>query len=106
MKKIALATSGRYPALTEDDQLLIPEFTGLGIESRPVIWDSTDAGWQEFDAIVIRSCWDYHKRLDDFLEWVGEMEKLGISMFNSPSLVRWNCDKSYLKDLAQQGVLC
>lgn len=84
--------------------MLIPEFSELGIESRPVIWDVTDAGWQEFDAIVIRSCWDYHKRLQDFLQWLGEMEKLGISMFNSPSLVRWNCDKSYLKDLAEQGV--
>ncbi|MCG8603639.1 hypothetical protein MJD09_01385, partial [bacterium] len=74
MKKIALATSRQYPNLTPDDQLLIPALRALGIQAEPAVWDSNAISWSHFDAIIIRSCWDYHKRLDEFLGWVAHLQ--------------------------------
>jgi glutathione synthase/RimK-type ligase-like ATP-grasp enzyme len=58
--------------------------------------------WQDFEAVVIRSTWDYHRRYDDFLRWLDRME--GINLFNPVQVVRWNANKTYLRDLAAGGI--
>ena len=63
-----------------------------------------DAMWASFDAVVIRSCWDYHLRAQEFAEWLERLETARVPVFNSPAIVRWNADKRYLLDLARHGV--
>ena len=60
-------------------------------------------GWSTAGVVVIRSTWDYHRRLDAFLGWadfVGSVTKL----YNPPDMVRWNSHKRYLIELAGLGV--
>ena len=103
MKRIALATCAAWPELTEDDRLLIPALLQLDIEAVPAVWDGP-VDWAGFDKVVVRSCWDYHLRLNEFLDWIEALEESCISVQNLPSLIRWNADKQYLRQLRSAGV--
>jgi glutathione synthase/RimK-type ligase-like ATP-grasp enzyme len=103
-QRVALATYTLAPRLAPDDQLLPPALAELGISAEPVVWSDDSVNWAEFDAVVIRSCWDYHLHFPDFLVWLGRIDASGTTVWNSSPLVRWNADKRYLLDLAQRGV--
>src|SRR5438034_3289192 len=104
MKRIALATGAKLPTLNEDDLLLVPPLRELGVTAVPAVWDSPDVCWEEFQGVVVRSCWDYHHRLEEFLAWVARLERAGIPLWNPPAVLRWNSHKGYLRDLAARGV--
>jgi glutathione synthase/RimK-type ligase-like ATP-grasp enzyme len=70
----------------------------------PVIWDDPRVDWTAFSAVVIRSCWDYYLRHADFLAWVAQLEAAAIPLWNPPSVLRWNAEKTYLCELARRGV--
>ena len=103
MKRIALATCAAWPELTDDDSLLIPALRQLEVEAIPVVWDQP-AHWAQYDQVVIRSCWDYHLRPDEFLGWIEKLEAACVPVQNIPSLIRWNADKRYLRQLREAGV--
>lgn len=102
--RIALATYAAAPDLAPDDQLLIPALARLGIEATPAVWTDRTVPWRDFDGIVLRSCWDYHLRVDEFRDWLRVLDNMERQVWNSPSMVRWNADKRYLLDLARRGV--
>ena len=102
--RVALATYGRAPTLAPDDQPLVPALASVGIEAEPLVWASKSAIWTAFDAVVIRSCWDYHLQSAAFQAWLSRLEESGIAVWNSTSLVRLNSNKRYLIDLAERGV--
>jgi len=102
MKQIALVSYAACPQLTDDDRLLIPAFARRGVRAVPAIWDA-DINWGQFDRVVLRSCWDYHLRLSEFLTWLERLERLDVPLSNSARLVRWNADKNYLRELKARG---
>jgi glutathione synthase/RimK-type ligase-like ATP-grasp enzyme len=104
VRRIALATYSRAPRLAADDQLLPPALASLGITAEPVVWSNDSATWSDFDAVVVRSCWDYHLQFAEFLAWLARLDAEGIAVWNSSPLVRWNADKRYLLDLARRGI--
>jgi hypothetical protein len=101
--RIAIATFERLPNLSPDDQLFLQELAGLGLTVEPAVWSDGSVDWSRFSSIVIRSCWDYHHRHDSFLEWLTKIEGLGLSIWNRPTLIRWNIDKIYLRELKEKG---
>jgi glutathione synthase/RimK-type ligase-like ATP-grasp enzyme len=103
-KRIALATYERTPELAPDDNALVPALAEVGLRAEPVVWSSAAVDWRAYDAVILRSTWDYHLRLDEFRAWLDRLESLDVRVMNSPSLVRWNSDKRYLLDLARKGV--
>ncbi len=104
MKRIALATSAKLPTLNDDDRLLIPVLAELGLGAVPAVWDSPEVCWEEFQGVLVRSCWDYHHRLEEFLAWVSRLERTGVRVWNPPAVLRWNSHKGYLRDLGARGV--
>ena len=104
MKPVALATYAELPNLNDDDALLIGALAALGLGAEPAVWDAPEVQWDRFGAVVIRSCWDYHQRLSEFLSWVAMLERLKVPVWNRPDLLRWNSHKVYLRDLAAVGV--
>ena len=101
---LALATCTAYPALTADDQYLSRALHDRGVTAVPLIWDDPRVEWRGYDAVVIRSCWDYHQRSGQFLDWLNRLEQLGANVINPIPLLRWNLQKSYLRELAAAGV--
>ena len=104
MTVIALATSSELPRLDPDSQLLLPAFEELGVDARPTVWSDPDVDWAAFDAVVIRSTWDYFDREDEFLAWVRAAGATARRFINPPDLIEWNAHKTYLRDLAGKGV--
>ena len=103
-RRIALATGARYPKLPPDERLILPALGRLGISAEPAVWDEPGVEWGAFDAVLIRSCWDYHLKAEAFLSWLDRLERVGVPVLNPPGLLRWNADKRYLLDLAARGV--
>ncbi len=101
---IGLATYAGAPELAPDDRLLVPALQRLGIEAVPAVWSDRSVPWRQFDGVIIRSCWDYHLEYEEFLAWLGALERNDVRLWNRPSIVRWNADKRYLLDLARRGV--
>lgn len=56
------------------------------------------------DVVVLRENWDYHDDVAAFRAWLADLARQGKRVLNSPELVSWNLDKSYLLDLAARGV--
>jgi glutathione synthase/RimK-type ligase-like ATP-grasp enzyme len=101
MPRIAFATAAAWPDLSASDRLLAELLRSRGHDVAPLIWsDPVDA---TFDAILIRSTWDYHERQRAFVTWVEAMERVR-PVWNSASLIQWNVHKSYLAELEARGV--
>src|SRR5207237_512863 len=95
---------GRPPTRRDVARRLRAALAGRGVTAVPAVWDSGDGCWEEFHGVLIRSCWDYHLRLPEFLDWIARLERAGIAVWNPAELLRWNCHKGYLRDVAARGV--
>src|SRR5215204_876830 len=104
MPFIALATYATLPELADDDRLLIGALANLDAHAVAAVWDDDTVAWNEFDAVIIRSCWDYHLRADEFFAWIDRVTALGVPIRNPPAMLRWNSRKTYLHDLTIGGV--
>jgi hypothetical protein len=102
--RIALVTSKDWPDLTPDDQALLQPLADRGLKAEPAVWSDPNYPWQDCDAIVLRSCWDYHFRSEEFLRWIASLESTGRNLWNPPAVIRWNVDKSYLRSLDNRGI--
>lgn len=66
-------------------------------------WDDEGVRWAGYDLVVLRSTWDYARRLPEFLAWLTATSQV-TRILNEPATVRWNCDKIYLGELERVGV--
>jgi hypothetical protein len=99
--RVAIATYSAMPPGFDDDERLVAALGALGVDAEQIPWDDSSTDWRRFDAVVIRSTWDYVSRIDDFLRWV---DSVGDRLHNTPALIRWNADKRYLGELAAAGI--
>ena len=104
MPAIALATYASLPGGAVDEQPLIECLATLGVRARAAVWDDPSISWRDFAGVIVRSCWDYHLRHDDFFRWVDRVAGAGVSIWNSPTVLRWSSRKTYLHDLEIGGV--
>ncbi len=102
--RIALATSAEHPDLHEHDLPLVTALRTAGLEPGVELWSDPSVDWSAYDAVLLRSVWDYHTRYLEFSEWLGQLDKAGVRVLNDSALVRWNADKSYLLELRERGV--
>jgi glutathione synthase/RimK-type ligase-like ATP-grasp enzyme len=102
--RVALATCAALRELSDDDRPLLAELWGLGIKAEPAVWDDASVDWKSYDAVVIRSTWDYHLSPASFSAWLARLEALGVPLWNPAPVVRANADKSYLRELEARGV--
>lgn len=102
LKRVALVTWRGLPDLAPDDRLLRDALVRRGIDARAEVWDDPRVDWRAFDAIVLRSTWDYHKRAEEFRAWIDALD--GLPLWNPPEILRWNIHKSYLLELESRGV--
>jgi hypothetical protein len=95
MLTIALVTWSGLPRLSEDDRLLQEELQRRGVDARAVVWDDPAVDWDAFEHVILRSTWDYHKRVEGFRAWVAQRGNLR----NPRETVLWNLHKRYLLEL-------
>ncbi|GGY28384.1 ATP-grasp domain-containing protein [Rhodanobacter panaciterrae] len=103
-RRLAIATSTDHPSIQPDDAHLATSLERLGIQPIVCVWNDPDVDWSTFDAVLIRTIWDYFKHHATFLDWLDRLDRLGVPTINDSALLRWNSDKRYLLELARQGV--
>lgn len=104
MKNLALVTYNQLPELNYSDRLLSDPFKKYGFATEIIPWDKKNVRWKDFDLVIIRSCWDYHHRIPEFLDWLNRMEILKGHIWNPVNIIRWNLNKKYLIELEKKNV--
>ena len=103
-RRLALATSADHPSIQPDDAYLATSLERLGIQPIVCVWNDPAVDWSTFEAVLIRTIWDYFKYHAAFLDWLDRLDRLGVPTINDSALLRWNSDKRYLLELARHGV--
>jgi glutathione synthase/RimK-type ligase-like ATP-grasp enzyme len=93
------AHGGRWPEVLEREAAPLRR---LGHEVEGVAWTSA-AGLGGFDLVLPLLAWGYHRLQERWLEETRVWESQRIPLWNPPSVLRWNADKSYLGRLAERG---
>jgi glutathione synthase/RimK-type ligase-like ATP-grasp enzyme len=99
---VGFATDGEHGAFTPDDALGAAALERRGVRVQSVVWSRPLQ--PEIEVVLLRSTWDYHLRLPEFLRWIDGLEARRIPVWNHPDTVRRNVDKRYLEVLAGRGV--
>jgi len=115
MKRVAYLTGrawrkkpmapGALPWLEADDFSLVAEAgraRGLTFEVR--YWDEPNLAGEGYDAAIVRSCWDYIERCEEFIATLRAHEAAGLRLFNRADVIAWNARKTYLNDLGALAI--
>lgn len=101
--RIGIATAAKQPDYHADDRPLAQELPRWGIVPELRIWSDAGVAWERYDAVLIRSVWDYFERYPEFLAWLDRLEAAAVRVLNPVPLLRWNADKRYLLELERCG---
>ncbi len=94
-----------YGALSgSEDGVLIDFLTSKGIDITPEVWDNPAVNWQQYDAAIFKSPWDYFDKFEAFRAWLDRVEATGLRTLNPISIIRWNADKHYLLEVEKAGL--
>ena len=104
MKRCAFLTLHDPTGFVIDDELAIEPLARRGVAVETLPWDRPGVDWKRYDLVVMRSTWDYQHHADRFLTTLASIEHSGTPLHNSLAVTRWNMQKTYLRDLAAQGV--
>lgn len=101
--RICLATCEHHPGFAADDDTpLLKAFKQAGCDAHLLRWDE-DHDWKSFDAVILRTTWDYADRLDEFLAWCERVDSV-TRLFNPLETIKANIRKTYLRELEVAGV--
>ncbi|MEM6841616.1 MAG: hypothetical protein AAF632_05285 [Bacteroidota bacterium] len=104
MPHCVFLTMDSLEGYVSDDALTYEPLAELDWQVHPISWRSTNTNWNNYDAVIIRTPWDYQQAPREFLKVLEDITASSVPMENSLDLVRWNIDKTYLRDLERQGI--
>ena len=102
--KCALLTLSDLSNFQSYDNLIVEPLNNLGWECDFIPWDSTSINWDDFDAVIIRSTWDYQQKEKQFFKTLQSIEASTAILHNSLDTVKWNVNKRYLLELEREDV--
>lgn len=103
MPRIALITCRELPEPDPDQDLLLDTLRAAGLQADMLAWDDAADDPGRFDLCVLRSCWNYYERPEEFLAWIADTAE-ATRLLNPEPVVRWNLHKRYLDHLASRGI--
>jgi len=86
------------------DHLLVPPLAAAGWRVTEVSWRDRRVDWAQFDAVVVRTPWDYVQDVAAFIAVLDAIDRAPVALANDHAQMVWNLDKKYLRDLAARGV--
>lgn len=105
MKTCAFLTMDNLEAYECYDSLLKGPMASLGWRVLDISWRNKQIDWNDFEAVIIRSTWDYQLHCEEFLAVLNVISQSKATLMNCLDLVRWNINKNYLATLESEGVL-
>lgn len=104
MKRAAFVTCQHLPTIVDDDTRAAMVLRDRGVAVEGVPWDTPDADWPAYDAVVVRSAWDYHAHPQRYDAWLRARAADGTRLWNRPADILTNMDKRYLLAFERAGV--
>ncbi|CAN5442876.1 hypothetical protein BH10ACI1_BH10ACI1_17050 [soil metagenome] len=104
MRKICFLSMDNLAGYVSDDELVIEPLRKLGWDVETISWRDKTVDWNDFEAVIIRTPWDYQKCPNEFLEVLREIDASNARLENSLKIVEWNLSKLYLKELENGGI--
>jgi hypothetical protein len=104
MKKCAILTMDTLDDFEAYDHLIEDPLKELGWSVEMISWRAESIDWNSYQAVIIRSPWDYQDDAPAFLQVLKTIYDSSAHLENSLAIVEWNIDKIYLKALEQKGV--
>lgn len=103
MPSVGFVTARFLGGLYADDALAARALNDRGYDVVPVVWNEPfEVG--AFDALVVRSPWDWYQHRRAFREFLGTLSDLAIPVFNAPALLTRFADKTYFRHLDALGL--
>ncbi|MFZ1519283.1 MAG: hypothetical protein WAU11_10935 [Ignavibacteriaceae bacterium] len=103
-KKVALLSMDNTKGFFTYDKLLIEPMKSFGWNAEEISWRNESVNWDEYNAVIVRSTWDYQKDHKKFIEVLEKINNSLAHLENDLELMKWNMNKKYLFDLEQKGV--
>ncbi len=104
LQHCVILTMDNLEAFEVYDTLLDEPLLALGWKTHTISWRDKQVDWNYYDAVIIRSPWDYQDYAEDFIQVLNTIEESTAHLENSLNTVKWNIDKIYLKSLEADGV--
>lgn len=98
MPRIAFLSMDSLDDFVFDDDLAVEPLRELGWDVETVSWRAGE-DWSRFEAVIIRTPWDYQDAPDEFIKVLEDIEQSGARLENSLSVVHWNLSKKYLREM-------
>ena len=102
--KCALLTISDLSNFQSYDNLIVEPLSNIGWECDFIPWDSISINWDDFDAVIIRSTWDYQQKEKLFFKTLQSIEASTANLYNSLDTVKWNINKRYLLELERENI--
>ncbi len=100
--RIVLVTGAEMAKPDPETHHLVAALAQLGVNADVVPW-SAPVDWAAWPLVVVRTPWDYFRRLPEFLAWAEATSQL-TRFVNPCAVIDWNCHKQYLRQLAAEGI--
>lgn len=89
--------------LDTDGPFLFPALEKASVAYEVVAWDDPKVKWKQYSTVVLRACWDYFRRPDEFREVLDQIAAT-TRLENPLEVIEWNIDKRYLTELRKAGL--
>lgn len=80
-----------------------PALAASGMQLKVVDWEADLEAFSGIDLVMLGTAWNYQDRAEAFLAKLEALETSGITVCNPPEVVRWNIQKTYLRELEAAG---
>ena len=101
--KIAIATCFNIPERDIDEDLMLEGFANRGHDARLEAWEDTSVTWADFDAVLVRSTWNYPHHAKAFADWIERVDK-ETNILNPAGIMLGNLNKRYLIGIGERGI--
>ena len=101
-RRIYVASCRNLPDWEQDDATFLD---ALNEEADVTVlpWDQPGVDFSTFEAVLLRTTWDYTQQIDKFLAWVRWVSGQ-TRLFNPFVWIQWNHHKRYLSELAKSSI--
>src|SRR5690606_31425639 len=103
-KTCAFLSMADLSEFVTDDELAVEPFARRGWQVEFVPWRESAVDWNRFDAVVVRSPWDYQQFPAEFERTLTAIDQSRARLANELATMQWNLSKRYLQDMESCGV--